>query len=109
MTAVKPTDKQFTKTVDGIGPFSFKYTNLMDELEIDHLATQLLRGNSNPSLTAGNIATMMATLKIAIVKAPDNFVLDQLYNYDELKRVYDIYYQQVLPFRFDEKDPGTSP
>jgi len=100
----KPTEKNFTEQVADIGEFTFRYTTLLDEVQIDNLARQFLRGNENPSVSAGNIATMIATLKVAVTKAPEGFSLEELYNYDELKAVYDRYSAKVFSFRFNRGD-----
>jgi len=106
---LKPTEKQFTEAIDGIGDFTFRFTTLLDEIKIDNYASQLLRGNESPTVSAANIAAMMAALKVAAVKAPEGFNLEEIYNYDELKAVYDRYSEKVSSFRFnrEDKDEGT--
>ena len=102
----KPAEKTFTKTVDGIGSFTFRYTTLLDELAIDGEITTLLGGNPNPSIGASNIATMIGTLKVATVKAPEGFDLKDLYSYDDLKAVYDAYTETVSAFRTRQGNKG---
>jgi len=101
---IKPTEKQFNVTIPDIGIFTFRYTNLRDELAIDNIANDFLKGNINPGVGAINIATMMASIKVAMVKGPDEFKLDDLYSYDDLKAVYDAYSEKVSQFRFRTKD-----
>ncbi len=71
----------------------------MDELKADATASRLLVGNEAPTVMAGNIATMMGALSVAIVKSPDSFDLENIYSYDELQAVYDVYTKQVSAFR----------
>ncbi|MBI9086789.1 MAG: hypothetical protein JEZ11_24545 [Desulfobacterales bacterium] len=106
---IKPTEKQFTKTIDSIGTFIFKYPTLMDDLQADSHSARLLAGNENPSIMASNIATMTGTLATAIVESPDDFNLKEVYSYDELEAVYDIFIKQVMDFRSKSaltKPPG---
>ena len=106
---LKPSEKTFTETVDDIGQFSFKYPNLMDELEIDATCAKLLSGNENPSIHANNIAYMMASLKVATEKAPEGWNLEDIYKYGELEAVYNAYASQVFSFRGEDIRTDQSP
>ena len=104
-----PPDKTFSKKIENVGTFVFRYTTLLDEISIDNEISTLLGGNTNPSVGAVNIATMVGTLKIAIVKAPEGFNLENLYCYDDLKEVYDAYTSTVSSFRTRQGNQNESP
>lgn len=108
-TAKTETSPTFTKDVAGVGQFVFRETTLLDEIAIDNRAAAYLDGNRNPSVYANNIATMIAALEVAIVKAPPTFKLKETKNYDDLKAVYDAYIEKVRSFRnrAGDKEKGT--
>lgn len=96
---LKPSEKTFTKEVKNLGKFVFQYPTLQDELAADEITAKLLGENKNPSIGSNNTAVMIGTLKVGIVDSPAEFDLDEIYSYDELKAVYDVYIEQVLSFR----------
>ena len=104
---IRPTEKKFTADIMGIGEFTFKYTTLLDEIKIDNQLAAFLKGNERPSLSAENIAAMISTLMVAVVKSPEDFDLNEIVNYDELKAVYDAYSEKVNPFRRREGNTKT--
>lgn len=106
---LQPTEKQFTITIDEIGTFTFKFPTLINDLEADAAASKLLAGNDTPTVVAGNIATMMGTLSAVIVEKPDSFDLKNIYSYEELEAVYNVFTEKVSSFRNQAavtKQPG---
>jgi hypothetical protein len=107
---LKPSEKQFTKEIEGIGTFTFKFPTLIDDIQADTIASKLLAGNPNPTLASSNIATMIGTLKAGIVQKPADFDLDIIYSYEELEAVYNAFVNMVLAFRRKSpfaKQPGA--
>lgn len=107
---LKPTEKQFQETIDGIGTFTFKYPTLKDDIKADGISSKLLAGNENPTVITVNIATMIGTLSTAIVEKPEGFDLDNIYSYEELEAVYNAFVNKVLSFRRKSpfaKQPGA--
>ena len=96
---LKPSEKEFTKEIEHLGEFTFRYPTLQDEIEADNISARLLGGNSNPSIQAANIAIMTGALKMGIVKAPADFDLDSIYVYEELESVYNVFTEMVSSFR----------
>ncbi|MFA5408606.1 MAG: hypothetical protein WC343_07515 [Bacilli bacterium] len=96
---LKPTEKTFTKTVENIGTFVFQYPTLRDEIRASNGAAALLVGNSDPTVLASNIATMISALTVNIVEAPKDFNLAEIYAYEELEAVYTAFIDTVLAFR----------
>ena len=107
---LKPTEKEFTKTIENIGTFTFRYPTLRDELKAANATAVLLADNNAPSIAAHNIATMIGALSTAIVQAPAGFDLSEIYVYEELEAVYNAFIEQVLTFRGQStfrKPPGS--
>ena len=100
---LKPSEKQFTKEIEHLGTFTFKYPTLKNEIEADNISARLLGENLNPSVHAANIAIMTGTLKMAIVEAPADFDIDSVYSYDELESVYNAFTSMVSSFRNKSK------
>jgi len=100
---LKPSEKEFTKTIEHLGAFTFKYPTLKDEIEADNISSRLLKDNLNPSIQAANIAVMTGALKVAIVKAPEDFDIDAVYCYEELESVYNVFTETVSSFRSESE------
>lgn len=96
---LKPTEKYFTKEIEGIGKFTFRYPTLKDEIESDNIAAKLLGENKNPAIATNNIAVMIGALKVGVVEKPEDFDLDEIYSYEELDAVYTAFTEQVSSFR----------
>lgn len=108
----KPSEKLFSITTEDSGNFIFRYPTMLDELNIDKTASQLLAGNDAPTIAAQNIAQMMATLKVMLKSYPDDFNLDEIYDHNDLLKIYNAYLEKVsqfrggIPGRTQQEDPG---
>ncbi len=96
---LKPSEKQFTKTVENIGTFTFRFPTLQDEIRADNIAAGLLGENKQPAIVAANTATMIGALSVAIVDKPKDFNLNEIYSYEELEAVYKAFIDTVYSFR----------
>jgi len=96
---LKPSEKQFTKEIENLGKFTFRFPTLTDEIQADNISAKLLGENRNPAIATNNIAVMIGTLKVAIVEAPKDFDLDEIYSPEELEIVYNAFSEQVSSFR----------
>ena len=96
---LKPTEKQFTKEIEKLGTFVFKFPTLQDEIAADNITQRLLAGNQNPTIGVNNTAVMIGTLKVALVEAPKDFDIDEIYSYPELESVYKSFVETVSSFR----------
>ena len=114
---LKPTERFFTKEIENLGKFVFKYPTLKDEIAADNIAAMLLGENKNPAVGTNNMAVMIGTLKTGIVEAPEGFDLDEIYSYEELEVVYNAFAEKVSSFRRQSafskqkgaEDKGTEP
>ena len=100
---LKPSEKQFTKEIENLGTFTFRYPTLKDEIKADNITASLLEGNKNPTVAVSNMAVMLGLLQVAIVDAPEGFDLDELYVYEEVETVYNAFVSQVSSFRSQSK------
>ncbi len=83
------------------GEFTVKYPSLLDRIRIGTLRAQYLDGVPIESLDilTDNISFMAATLQVVLVKKPDWFNLEVLYDYDILDYVHTEYVKWVNSFR----------
>jgi hypothetical protein len=100
---LKPSEKTFIESVEGIGPFKFRYPTILDEIAIDAKTSQILAGNDRPSVYATNLAYMIATLSVVVVQAPPGWKLEEIYRVEDAEVVHRGYLQRIKEFRGEDE------
>lgn len=95
----KPLEKIFKKDIEGVGVFVFQHLTLREELQVENMVAKLLDFNNDPASGANVMSRMIATLTMAIVQAPEKWKLEDLYDFEELGKVFDAYIEEVQFFR----------
>lgn len=96
----------FEIDVDGYkGEFIVKYPSLIEQIKIGTLLSKLTEGIDAKQLDiiTNNISFMVATLMVVIVKSPEWFNLDNLYDYTVLDEIYTKYADWANSFRSRNK------
>jgi len=94
-----PNEKIFKVAVEGIGDFVFKYPTIKDSLDIEARANTILKHNPEPSPVAVTLAMALATVSFLAKETPPSWNLDELYEFEDLMRVYQEYSMKVAEFR----------
>lgn len=102
----KPLEKTFKKNVEGVGSFIFQHLTLREELQVENLVAKLLDYNNEPTEGSLITARMMASLEIATVQAPKGWSTEDIYDFEDLAKVFDAYIEEVQFFRNKGKREG---
>ncbi len=83
-----------TVEIDGIeyiGDFTFHRLKVIDYAEIESIKSMLLKGMPSVDAALSNVTNMVSELKVATKASPEWWDIDNLYDVQALKTVYDKY------------------
>lgn len=100
----------FNLTVEGVGIFVFGRRTLGDQIKINVEFARLIEG-VEPTAWLDTVGTWLSTLKVLMVRCPEEFVVDDLdplddNTYAKLKLIYQALVEQERSFRRKPVPPG---
>lgn len=98
-------DTDFDLNVENVGSFTFGRRTMRDEIKIQVEYARMIEGVT-PTDWLALVAGWISTLKVMIVRAPDNFIIDELdpldnKTYTRLQRVDEALSAKERSFRGD--------
>ena len=108
MTRIANPETDFAVEVEGVGRFVFGRRKMRDEMAIQREYADIL-GGVEPTAWLNVVGGWMSTLKVLTVRAPDDWVLDELDpldegTYEKLRKVHKALTEKERSFR-----PGFVP
>ncbi len=108
--ARKPSETDFIVQVEGIGSFTFGQRKLSDEIAIQVEFARIIDG-VEPTAWLQTVGGWMSVLRVLTVRAPADFVLDDLDpldddTYAKLAKVHDALSEKERSFRRSKNTAG---
>ncbi|QKE56372.1 tail assembly protein [Bacillus phage YungSlug] len=82
-----------------VGTFKFHHPTVLERMQIGVMKTNMLGGMPATDVLTDNIAHMTAILSYACDEMPNWFKVDEIYDYEVLDRVYEVYNEWYGSFR----------
>lgn len=107
-----PSETDFIVPVEGVGSFTFARRKLKDEISIQVEFARIIEG-VEPTAWLQTVGGWLSVLRVLTVRAPADFVLDDLDpldddTYAKLGKVHDALSEKERSFRRPKNTPGET-